>query len=308
MASNPTPDDPQDLLAQAEDGADGLDTYEVAIGVKQNTAAAIRAAITAYRGADTTQGTKKQAKADTEEAVQIADSNAKAWLGTARLVLVKRLGAKWSPAWEPTGFPDQSTAVPNKQEKRMNLCASLKNYFTANPTFEMPDPDWDVTAVRAGAHFTAISDGRDAREEAKTQFTTAQQALATAFRNLFNRVSGLTEEVGRLLGPDDPRWHALGLSMPSDPDTPEPVESFTLSPGTPGMVLASVDRARRATRYRPFIQVVTVDANFRPLPAVHDREVTFKNLPSGKTLRVKFVAANDAGEAPESPVQEIVVP
>ena len=37
----------------------------------------------------------------------------------------------------PTGFPDQSTGVPRTQEKRMNLCAALKIYFTNVPGHEV---------------------------------------------------------------------------------------------------------------------------------------------------------------------------
>lgn len=46
MASNPTPDDDDVLLALAEDMADGCHLHEVDIGIKQNTEAVMRAAIT----------------------------------------------------------------------------------------------------------------------------------------------------------------------------------------------------------------------------------------------------------------------
>ena len=46
MAANPTPDDDAVLKALAEDLADGDHDHEVSIGIKQNTEAVLRAAIT----------------------------------------------------------------------------------------------------------------------------------------------------------------------------------------------------------------------------------------------------------------------
>ena len=39
-----------------------------------------------------------------------------------------------------------------------------------------------------------------------------------------------------------------------------------------------------------------------------DRDYTFTGLPSGRTLRMQVVAANDAGQAPPGDAPEIVVP
>ena len=48
----------------------------------------------------------------------------------------------------------------------------------------------------------------------------------------------MVTELDTLLADDDPRWHEFGLSMPSDPDTPEAVESLTLTPNMAGKVVA----------------------------------------------------------------------
>ena len=57
MASNPTPDDEAVLLALAEDLADGCHDLEVTIGIKQNTEAVMRAAITGLTDASLALGT-----------------------------------------------------------------------------------------------------------------------------------------------------------------------------------------------------------------------------------------------------------
>ena len=73
------------------------------------------------------------AKTDFSTAVIVADSNGKAFIGSARRVLANNLGETWSNAWTATGFPDLSTAVPATQAKRQALLLSLKNLFRRQP-------------------------------------------------------------------------------------------------------------------------------------------------------------------------------
>ena len=138
--------------------------------------------------------------------------------------------------------------------------------------------------------------------------TAARQARDAALKNLRKRVRGLIGELDTLLEDDDARWHAFGLSMPSDPDTPMPVEELALVAGTPGVIVASWPRAVRATRYRPFVQIVGVDTDFVARDAVHDLTVNLTGFTTGQTVKVNIVAANDAGEAQPGPTEQIVVP
>lgn len=284
MAGNPTPDNPDDLLALAEDIADGLQTLEAAVGVKQNTEAVMRGSIAAYRMADNQLGAAKSARGVASDAVTTADTDAKKFLKAAKKVLAHYLGDSWNAAWEATGFPNQSTGVPGKQKERMNLCASLKAYFTTNAAQE--SAQFGVTAA----------------------VTLKNQGLASAGKNLKKRVRGLITELETLLADDDPRWHEFGLSMPSDPDTPERVEGLVLTPNVAGQVMAKWDRAPRVTRYRVFKQVLTVDVEPVNVETVHDPQYMLEGLPGGKTVRVTVTAANDAGEAPLSAAAEAVVP
>src|SRR5436853_606531 len=122
MAGNALPEDENDLLALAEDIADGLETLEAAVGVKQNTEAVIRGAIAGYRTAGTQLGGAKSGLGTASDGVDSADLAAKGFLKESRKVLQHYLGDTFNPAWEATGYPNQSTAVPGKQEERMNLC------------------------------------------------------------------------------------------------------------------------------------------------------------------------------------------
>jgi len=306
MAGNPVPESQEELLALAEDMADGCHLHEMAIGIQHNKEADMRAAITTLRTAEATLGTAKDNRQDAMDALQVADEAAMTFLGKARKVLTSFLGNYWSTQWEPTGFPDNSTAVPKTQEKRMNLCASLKIYFTNVPAHEVAA--MGVTAALAETRFQALSDGRDALGQKEDAQTAAKQARNTALQALRKRARDLISELNTLLADDDSRWHAFGLSMPSDPDTPMPVESLTLTPGTAGIIVAGWPRAVRATRYRPFVQIVGVDEKFVARDPVHDLSVNLTGFTTGQTVKVQIVAANDAGEAQPSPTQEIVVP
>ena len=306
MAGNPAPNNPDDLLALAEDIADGLQTLEAAVGVKQNTEAVLRGTIAAYRAADTQLGAAKAARGVADVAVDTADDKAKAFLREARKVLTHYLGETWNVAWEATGFPNQSTAVPRSPEERMNLCASLQAYFTNNPAQE--SAQFGVTAALAQGKFDAASDARDGFDAKDAAVTLKDQALTTAFKNLKKRVRGLITELETLLADDDPRWHEFGLSRPSDPDNPEKVTGLVLTPNMPGDVMVKWGRAPRATRYRVYKQVLTVDAAPVNIETVHDRQFMLEGLPSGKVVRVYIVAANDAGEAPASEAGEVLIP
>lgn len=306
MAGNPIPDLQDDLLALAEDMADGCHNHEVAIGLVHVKEANVRASITALRNAEAAFGTAKNDRQAAMDVLQVADDAATEFLSSARRVLSNFLGNRWGAAWEPTGWPDQSTGMPRSQEKRMNLCASLKIYFTNVPTQEVAA--MGVTAALADAKFEAISDARDALDMKEQAQTAAKQARDAALATLRETLRLLLGEIGTVLEDDDPRWHAFGLSMPSDPDTPEPVASLTLTPGTAGIVVARWPRAPRATRYRPFVQVVDVDPEFMARDPVHDLQVNLTGFTTGQTVKVYIIAANDAGQAMPGPTEEIVVP
>ena len=306
MATNAVPDIQDDLLALGEDMADGLHTDGAGVGIAQNTEAIMRATITALRTAEAEFGTAKDARQGAVNGLQTADDQAREFLLATKRVLSQFLGTRWSTAWEPTGFPDQSTGVPSTQEKRMNLCASLKIYFTNVPVHEVAA--LGVTAALADTRFGALSDGRDAVEHKTREQGVKKDARDAALLTMRKRVHGLIEELGTLLADNDRRWHAFGLSMPADPDTPEAVESLTLTAGTAGVIVASWPRAVRATRYRPFVQIVGVDTEFAAREAVHDMTVNLAGFTTGQTVKVYIVAANDAGEAQPGPTQQIVVP
>ncbi len=147
--NNTFPSGRPQLFALGEDMADGLHNHGAAVDIKQNTEPVFRADLDAARTAESVYAAAKSAKDGFATALRIADSNSRAFLKAARAVLAQGLGEVWSAAWEATGFPNPSTAVPTTQDERLTLCGGLKKYFTDNPAMEVNTPRLVVNAARA---------------------------------------------------------------------------------------------------------------------------------------------------------------
>ena len=127
-----------------------------------------------------------------------------------------------------------------------------------------------------------------------------------AVEALKTRMRGVISELDQLLGDTDPRWDAFGLNAPGAAETPDTPEALVLTPGAPGTLLADWADARLAARYRVWILIVGVDTDFRPAATVTDSDATLPVLGSGKTVRVRVTAVNDAGESTPSATVEAV--
>ncbi len=306
MAANSLPQPLTALLTLGEDMADGLHTHEVAVGVKQNLETVLRAALAAANTAELNYANAKAGKVTLTTAVTVADSNGKAFIGTARSVLEPFLGTQPSTAWEPVGYPSDSLALPPTQAERQALLDDMKDFFTANPARE--NAPLVITAVRAGLLFTALSDGRSAANQGNTDAVTKKVLRDAAVKALRKRMRGLIGELEGLLEDDDARWYAFGLNPPGAPETPEIPDGFVLAAGGTGELEADWSDAPRADRYRVWKQVVGVDANPIAVGSPTDSDFTLTGLPSGATVKVQITAVNDAGESQPSATQQLVVP
>jgi hypothetical protein len=305
MASNPIPKILPQLLSLAEDMADGLHEHETALSIKQNTEAALRTDITSARTTESNYGAAKGEKETASNNLRIADSNARTFIKTARVVLAQRFGDTWSQAWEPSGFPNQSTAVPGTQEERMNLCQSLQIYLANNPAHELPA--LGITAANAGQRFDALSDARAAVNSNNAAAGQKRDFRDGAVEQLRTRMRGLIHELEQLLSAKDPRWDAFGLNAPGAAESPEVPEALVLTSSIAGTVNADWADARRATHYRVYAQIVGVDQDFRQVLTRDESDATLVGLPSSKTIRVQVVATNDSGASQPSETAEIIV-
>ena len=308
MASNPTPDNPDMGSALADRMADGCHTHEVAIGIKQNTEAVMRAASLAMKNTQLDVGAAKAGVGTMSDALKTADDAIIVTLTNCRLRLVNQLGQFWGPAWEATGFPDQSTAVPDKQDKRLSLLDSLATYFTNNPARE--SADLGATAALCTTAFTLLSDAREDLGNAKTNLGTKFNLRDAALKSLRKRIRGLIEELGTLIADDDERWEDFGLTIPANPSAPEGIESLTVEAAGNGKVHAEWSYATRMTGTRLMTKRTTgatIDPEFISAGTAEGLEKTLTGFVAGVTVQVKAIPYNDGGDGPESPVAQVTV-
>lgn len=305
MASNPTPDDSDVLLALAEDIADGCHDHEVAIGIKQNTEAALRAAITALNTQQLTLANLKNATETKSGLLQAADAAGKEVIGNSRRRLSKLHGERYNSGWEAAGFPDESTAVPKTPDKRFTLLGKLAAYYTATPAAE--SADMDATAAICTTAHGAVSDARQALHTAEMNQSNGIKTRDAALRTLRLKVRGLITELEGLVADDDERWTAFGLNVPAHPVAPEAIDSLTLEALGDGKVHAVWTYSRRMNNTRLMVRRVGVDDDFVSVGIVDGLEKTLSGHTAGLTLEVKAIATNDGGDAPPSPTQSVVV-
>ncbi len=103
MATNTIPKTYADVVALAEDAADGASAYQTAVGLKQKLEAAIRADLAALTGAEATAASSRTAKATAAAANQVADSNGKAFI--ARFIQF------------PLQFPSRRRIPPSRNKR-----------------------------------------------------------------------------------------------------------------------------------------------------------------------------------------------
>ncbi len=310
MASNELPKGLDELFTLAEDMADGLQQDALnatPIDIKQNTEAIIRAVLATGISTHNAYTLGRGQKKTLNNTVLIADSNGRAFIGVTRDVLKPTLGQEWNDAWLPTGFPNQSLAIPETVAERQSLLQSLNAYFADPAHASQENAPLNITAARALLLFNALSTARSALNTHLVLLGTRQAARNAAIRALRTRMTGLVDELGQLIPDDDPRWLGFGLNMPAAPDTPESPDAPVLTQVDADSVLIDWGDMPRATRYRVWMQILGTDANFIAVATVQDSDATLDNLPAGATIRIRITAANDTGESPPSPSAEITL-
>jgi len=305
MAANPTPDDDDILKALAEDLADGCHTHEVAINIKQNTEAVIRAAITSFENMKLARG-QAESLVDAKNALhQDADDAGNTVLKNCRLRLVKLFGGLFNNQWLTAGWPNGTTAIPTTQAARFSLLSALKTYFTAVPASE--SVEMDATAAICDAAHTTISNARTTLHNAETALSGAKDNEKSAVRTLRKRVRGVIEEIGTVLADDDARYRDFGLNVPANPVAPEPIASLTLTARGGGKFLAEWPYSTRMGGTRLQKKVIGVDLDFVSAGTSDGLEKTLAGFTAGQVVEVRVIAYNDGGDAAPSPVASVTV-
>lgn len=305
MASNEIPTTYTDVVALAEDAADGAATHGATIGLKQNTEAAIRGDLTALIAAEGTVAQKRAAKATANAAHKTADSNGKSYIARFILLEKPRIGASWGPLWQEAGFTAGSISNPNTLDARFILLGKLSAFLAAHPEYHVTDaarPELDLTAVTAQAAYVAVGTARTGVNDANVANGNALASRDTKLAAMRARLIGLRGELEQLPLPDDsPLWYAFGFNRPADPATPGVPDQLVLTAGAPGsgIVIADWAPARRATSYRVKIMVES-ETEPRFFGLFTDDQTAIAGLPLAMLLTVSVIAHNEAGDSAES--------
>jgi hypothetical protein len=118
-------------------------------------------------------------------------------------------------------------------------------------------------------------------------------------------MSGLVEELARLIAADDDRWYAFGLLPPGGVECPGIApEDVTLRKIAPGVFIAAWSDTPRRHKFRPFVKVEGRDADFIAPEPTSETDLTLEDLPTTGALKFYVQATNPAGDSPKSAVAE----
>jgi hypothetical protein len=308
MASIQLPFALPELFTAAETMGNGINLHGGAVGLLHTTFVVYQAergaALTAQQNFTEATSAKDQLSTD----VHNAENHARVFLKAVRAVLVQSLGEDWSDAWTHTGFPNTSTAIPDKQDERLALLEDLRDYFSDHPTMEVNTPVLSVTASRADDLHAEWNDAKLALTEANLAASQKKVLRDTAVATLRARMKSVIAELGQLLDPNDAMWEAFGLNRPGAETTPEIVTGLVVTAGLPHELNLHWGGGVRAERFRVWIKITGVDADFHPVQTVNDKHTTLTGLTTGQTVAVQVTAANDAGESVPSATVTAVVP
>ena len=313
MAQNKTPISYDPLVQHLADALGGARDHGASVGIKQNDETALRTDYEALVGKPAGPGgipaavpglkalwnNAKANKTTTSGLFRSAKSDQRTLAKACVNTLKPRLGDGWTNDWQTAGFTTGSLAIP---ENPLTLLQQLREYFVKNPSHERADiaPGIHATAAACQAAADAITTASTVSNEANTDAGAAKSALEEGIAAGRDRLSGLREELTRLIGPDDERWYAFGFERPGDPETPETPENLTATTSiaaAQGTAFADWDDARRADTYRATVFNATTNAQLQE-QLVQDSDAHFTALPVGTPLRIEVTALNAAGESP----------
>ncbi len=228
------------------------------------------------------------------------------WLVTVRSVLGRSLGETWSASWAAAGFINNSTAVPADNMSKIALATSLEMYLTKNPDQERPD--MQVTADVAGDYAGTMAGLQVEITDAKEALRVSDNVREPARAALVKLIKSLIGNLKIKLGPDDPRWVAFGLPMPSAQRTPAAPQNVSVATDSTGALIVSCESVALATRYRCRFLIVGVDTKYRMAFSGVDPMGRITSIAPGTTVQIIMQAVNGGAQSVASAPVVFTVP
>jgi hypothetical protein len=303
---NKLPDPHKALMALAKRMLAGSTTYGAGIGQTHHTYLDLGPKIVDAEGAQFEYKTAAAASATGRTVVETADLNGRAFITSVREHFKPRLGKNPNPAWEPLGFPDDSLAVPESQDDRLEMIQSMNTWLLANPTFQVDTAEFKITATLAKATYDALDGSRIALGDLQEIEGRKEGERDSRVKELRAEMRGMLRELKDLMGPLDSRWLWFGLNQPGAVSGASRVETLVLTSISQGF-LAAWAHAAFAHLYHVEIKIAGVDTEFRRVKTTSDTTCNVPDLPPAATVEVRVLAVNDSGtEAQPSDVKTVV--
>jgi hypothetical protein len=291
MARNDIPRSPNQIIGLGTKMHTGLVDYGTQLRITQITPVDFQSELDDFIDGYNKFNTARSAQQTASNAFTAADLALTDWEGVTRNILAGRFGNRWSTMWAQAGFISPSTAVPKRIQQRLGLALSLKSFFTANPTYEVPA--MEVTAAQATALRIAAVAAQNTLKAAKVDLKNKKDVFDVAFIAMTDTMKALVKILGATLVREDPRWLAFGLQMPATNNTPGQPLNVTAGMDESGNIIPQCDPVALATRYRWRMLIVGVETDYSLVASTTQPFAVIPGILPGQRVQIIVQAVNN---------------
>ena len=306
MKTDSIPANPGQLILLGEKMQVGVTKYGQTLPIVLVTANQVGTDTAAFATADGAFNAGRSAVQTASNAHQATLEPLYDWLLAVSNMLASRYGTRWNTEWAQAGFINHSTAIPSTIADRLLLALSLVQYFTTNPSFEVPS--MNLTAAKGTALRSATLTTQGAVATAEIALKGLGDVWETAHAKLVATMRDLIHNLESKLSESDNRWLAFGLRIPSSVKTPGQPVNVSAHPDETGAIIVQCDAVPLATRYRWRVQVVDVDKDYQLAASTTGPLGSITEIDPGRLVRIIVQAVNGSLQGVASEPLEYRIP
>jgi hypothetical protein len=269
----------------------GMTEYSAPLGLSLISTAQMQTNLSAFITQDGAFNAARSARQTASDAWTAAQGNIYDWLLGVSNMLATHFGTRWNTQWAQAGFINNTTAIPVKIEDRMGLTLALVNFFTAQPSYEVPS--LNQTAAYGTTLRTTAVNAQAAVTAATVTINNIGALWQTAYDTLVKGMRSLIMNLTDKLSDSDPRWLSFGLQMPSTITTPGKPVNLTASLDQTGAIVVQCDAVPLATRYRWRMLLVGLQQDYQLAASTPGPIGSITGVPPGQTAQIIVQAVNN---------------
>jgi hypothetical protein len=289
-------------LSKSEIAATAATEHGAAINIKHNTGPVITVDRTALVTKENQHMAARKLLVLNQAALRAVILLVITFLLMTREFLKVHLGSKHSTVWIDTGFKTSLAMPRNVAGLKLVLEAQVK-YLTDNPTHG--SVELNITADRALMFLDDLRNAENAVSNQKLILGTAKTARDAAFDALRNRLRALFKELNTLLDPLSNVYPTFGFNKPGALATPAVPSNVIAVLGLNNNIDVTWNAAARAERYRVWVKVHGVDADFVLKDTREELDCKLIGLPANTKVEIAVSAINNGGESERTEVVSI---